>query len=52
MKEYKTIIPINKNPKETIFFNADFGIVGHYNDIIPEFIVKVKTGFVFGLDKK
>lgn len=52
IKEAETIIAINKNPKETIFSNADFGIVGEYNDVVPELIKQVKRGFVFGLDKK
>ena len=50
MKESETIIAINHNAKETIFHNADFGIVGEYQDILPELIEKVKNGFTFGLD--
>jgi electron transfer flavoprotein alpha subunit len=49
MKESETIIAINHNIKETIFANADFGIVGEYEDILPELIEKVKGGFTFGL---
>ena len=51
MKESETIIAINSNAKETIFNNADFGIVGEYEDIVPELIERVKTGFTFGLEK-
>ncbi len=50
MKESETIVAINHNAKETIFHNADFGIVGEYQDIVPELIEKVKNGFTFGLD--
>jgi len=50
MKESETIIAINHNPKEPIFKNCDFGIVGEYEDILPELIVRVKKGeFTFGL---
>lgn len=51
MKEADSIIAINKNAKESIFANADFGIVGEYADILPALIKEVKNGFVFGLDK-
>ncbi len=50
MKESETIVSINHNAKETIFQNSDFGIVGEYQDIVPELIEKVKNGFTFGLD--
>jgi electron transfer flavoprotein alpha subunit len=49
IKESDTIIAINNNAKETIFANSDFGIVGEYEDIVPELIEKVKGGFTFGL---
>ncbi|WP_187647082.1 FAD-binding protein [Nitrosophilus labii] len=50
MKESETIIAINHNPKEPIFRNSDFGIVGEYEDILPELIDRVKKGeFTFGL---
>ena len=49
IKESETIIAINNNAKEAIFANADFGIVGEYEDIVPELIEKVKSGFTFGL---
>jgi electron transfer flavoprotein alpha subunit len=49
IKESETIIAINNNAKETIFANSDFGIVGEYEDIVPELIEKVKGGFTFGL---
>jgi electron transfer flavoprotein alpha subunit len=50
MKESDTIVAINHNAKEAIFSNADFGIVGEYQDIVPELIEKVKGGFTFGLE--
>ncbi|MEA1913834.1 MAG: electron transfer flavoprotein subunit alpha/FixB family protein, partial [Campylobacterota bacterium] len=50
MKESDTIVAINHNAKETIFHNADFGVVGEYEDILPELIEKVKGGFTFGLE--
>jgi len=49
MKESETIVAINHNAKEAIFVNSDFGIVGEYEDILPELIEKVKGGFTFGL---
>ncbi len=49
MKESDTIIAINHNAKETIFANSDFGIVGEYEDIVPELIEKVNSGFTFNL---
>jgi len=52
MKESETIVAIDHNAKETIFSNADFGIVGEYQDILPELIEKVKSGFTFGLEVK
>ena len=50
MKESGKVIAIDHNPKASIFKNADFGIVGEYQDIVPELIDKVKQGFTFGLD--
>jgi len=52
MKESDTIVVINHNAKEPIFHHADFGIVGEYEDILPELIEKVKEGFTFGLEVK
>jgi len=52
MKESETIVAINHNAKESIFNNADFGIVGDYEDILPELIEKVNGGFTFGLEAK
>jgi len=49
MKESEKIIAIDHNPKAQIFRNADFGIVGEYQDILPELIDRVKNGFTFGL---
>ncbi len=50
MKESETIVAINKNVKESIFSNADFGVVGEYSDVIPKLIDRVKKGFTFGLN--
>jgi len=52
MKESESIIAINKNQKEPIFSNADFGIVGEYSEVLPELIKHVKAGFVFGVPTK
>jgi electron transfer flavoprotein alpha subunit len=52
MKESDTIVAINHSAKEPIFNNADFGIVGEYEDVLPELIEKVKDGFTFGLEIK
>lgn len=52
MKESEKIIAIDHNPKAHIFHNADFGIVGEYQDIIPELIERVKVGFTFGIEPK
>ena len=49
MKESDTIVAIDSNPKASIFHNADFGIVGTYEDVVPELIEKVKGGFTFGV---
>jgi electron transfer flavoprotein alpha subunit len=52
MKESETIVSIDSNPKASIFQNADFGIVGTYEDVMPELIEKVKGGFTFGIKAK
>jgi len=52
MKESETIVAINHNAKEPIFQNADFGVVGEYEDILPELIAQVKAGFTFGVEKQ
>jgi len=52
MKEAEKIIAIDHNPKANIFHNADFGIVGEYQDILPELIERVKAGFTFGIEPK
>lgn len=52
IKEADKVIAIDHNPKASIFRNADFGIVGEYQDIIPELIERVKKGFTFGLKPK
>ena len=49
MKESEQIIAIDHNPKASIFHFADFGIVGEYQDILPELIERVKGGFTFGI---
>ena len=52
MKESEKIIAIDHNPKASIFHFADFGIVGEYQDILPELIERVKAGFTFGIVAK
>jgi electron transfer flavoprotein alpha subunit len=52
MKEAGKVIAIDHNPKANIFHNADFGIVGEYQDILPELIDRVKAGFTFGIEPK
>jgi electron transfer flavoprotein alpha subunit len=52
MKEAGKVIAINHNPKASIFNNADFGIVGEYQDILPELIERVKGGCTFGIEPK
>jgi electron transfer flavoprotein alpha subunit len=47
IKESETIIAINNNPKAAVFKNADFGIVGEYQDILPELIEQIKNGSEF-----
>jgi electron transfer flavoprotein alpha subunit len=50
IKESGKIVAIDHNAKASIFHHADFGIVGEYEDIIPELIERVKGGFTFGLE--
>jgi electron transfer flavoprotein alpha subunit len=52
MKESEKIIAIDHNPKANIFHHADFGIVGEYQDILPELIDRVNAGFTFGIETK
>ena len=52
MKESEKIIAIDHNPKAHIFHNADFGIVGEYQDILPELIERVNAGYTFGIESK
>ncbi len=52
MKESETIVAVNHSANSSIFGNADFGIVGEYEDITPEMIEKVKAGFTFGIEAK
>ena len=51
IKESGKIVAIDHNAKASIFHHADFGIVGKYEDIIPELIERVKEGFTFGIEK-
>ena len=44
MKYSKKVVAINKDPAAPIFSHADFGIVGRYEDVIPEFIKAIKEG--------
>lgn len=50
IKESGKIIAIDHNAKASIFHHADFGVVGEYQDILPELIERVKNGFTFGLE--
>ncbi len=50
MKEAEKIIAIDHNPKASVFHFADFGIVGEYQDILPELIDRINNGFTFGVD--
>jgi electron transfer flavoprotein alpha subunit len=52
MKESDTIVAINSAQNAPIFNNADFGIIGEYQDVIPKLTERVKEGFVFGLEKE
>jgi electron transfer flavoprotein alpha subunit len=47
MKYAKKVIAINKDNSAPIFEHADFGMVGRFEDIIPEFIKAVKSGKKF-----
>ena len=50
IKESGKIVAIDHNPKASIFHHADFGIVGEYQDILPELIERVKRGYTFGVE--
>ena len=52
MKESEMIVSIDHNAKAAIFSHADFGIVGEYEDVMPELIEKVRAGFTFGIEVK
>ena len=52
IKESGKIVAIDHNPKASIFHHADFGIVGEYEDVVPELIERVKRGFTFGIETK
>ena len=50
MKESEKIIAIDHNIKASIFHYADFGIVGEYEDVLPELIERVNNGYTFDLE--
>ena len=50
IKESGKIVAIDHNAKASIFHHADFGILGKYEDIVPELIEQVKNGFTFGVE--
>ena len=50
IKESGKIVAIDHNPKASIFHHADLGIVGEYQDILPELIERVKRGYTFGVE--
>jgi electron transfer flavoprotein alpha subunit len=52
IKESGKIVAIDHNAKASIFHHADFGIMGKYEDILPELIDRVKNGFIFGIEPK
>jgi len=52
IKESHKIVAIDRNPKASMFHHADFGLVGEYQDILPELIQRVKGGFTFGIEPK
>jgi electron transfer flavoprotein alpha subunit len=52
IKESGKIVAIDHNAKASIFQHADFGIVGEYEEIVPELIERIKNGFTFGLSQK
>lgn len=42
LRNAKTIVCVNKDPKALFFNNADYGIVGDLNDIIPALIAALR----------
>ena len=50
IKESGKIVAIDQNAKASIFHHADFGMLGRYEDIVPELIERVKGGFTFGVE--
>ena len=47
MKHSKKVLAINRDSNAPIFSHADYGIVGNFEDIVPELIAKVKSGYKF-----
>jgi electron transfer flavoprotein alpha subunit len=50
IKESGKIVAIDHNAKASIFHHSDFGILGRYEDVLPELIEQVKGGFTFGVE--
>jgi len=50
IKESGKIVAIDHNAKSSVFHHADFGILGKYEDVLPELIEQVKAGFTFGVE--
>ena len=50
IKESGKIVAIDQNAKASIFHHSDFGILGKYEDVVPELIERVKQGFSFGVE--
>ncbi|MHA2502587.1 MAG: FAD-binding protein [Candidatus Kariarchaeaceae archaeon] len=50
MKDSNKVIAINSDPNANIWKNADFGIVANYQEILPELVKKVKSGYKFPIE--
>lgn len=48
IKESGAIVAIDRDMKASIFHHSNFGIVGEYEDVLPELIKRVREGFTFG----